>query len=258
MFAKFMEKYPHSFNGDELDMDRTSDRDTYAAAFAARNHFQTADQIEARFHLTQNEKEELAQGELVVRRNTIDLVGLNEQEKNILQKRPKGAPLPSRLAAYGSYNFLFLLDFGSFRDIQRHRNGVCQIPVVDGRYGIHPWYLHELEATLSSDDFAKLQHDIAAQFEAIKALPQANDLDSQYYYPMGTMALVQVSYSVPQTQYVGELRSGKTVHGSLRPIAQKMLQVLETDLPDIALYGDMDAENFTAKRGEQTIMAKAG
>jgi hypothetical protein len=80
---------------------------------------------------------------------------------------------------------------------------------------------------------------------------------SQYLYPMGTMGLVHVSYSVPETIYVGELRSGKSVHPSLRPIAQKMLRVLAADLPGIALHGDMDESSWSAKRGEQTITSKA-
>ena len=32
--------------------------------------------------------------------------------------------------------------------------------------------------------------------------------------------------------------------------------MLEKDLPGIALYGDRDAECWTAKRGEQTIASK--
>ena len=81
-------------------------------------------------------------------------------------------------------------------------------------------------------------------------------LKNQYLYPMGMMGLVQVSYSVPETVYVGELRAAKTVHPSLRPVAQNMLRVLAQDFPGIALHGDMDADSWTAKRGEQTIHGK--
>ena len=73
---------------------------------------------------------------------------------------------------------------------------------------------------------------------------------------MGMQVLVHASYSVPETVYVGELRSGKTVHPSLRPIAQKMLETLEQDIPSLKLYGDRDAESWSAKRGEQTIASK--
>jgi len=182
-------------------------------------------------------------------------------EHNLLKERPSTAPLPWRLESYGRYNFLFFLDFGSFRDIQRHRNGVCQIPLVEPRFGIHPWYLTQCQKLLSSVNYQQLLQDISNQFDEIDILKekgiQTDLLNNQYLYPMGTMALVHASYSVPQALYVGELRSGKTVHGSLRPIAQKILKVLATDFPDMALYGDMEEEGIDAKRGEQTISMKA-
>ena len=46
------------------------------------------------------------------------------------------------------------------------------------------------------------------------------------------------------------------MHPSLRPTAQKMLRVLATDLPGIALHGDMDEDDWSAKRGDQTITGK--
>jgi hypothetical protein len=153
-----------------------------------------------------------------------------------------------------------LLDFGSFRDIQRHRNGVCPIPLIDGRYGLHPWYVSQFNAFLSPQDAEALKRDIAEQFDGIKQLAgkglPVTPMLSQYFYPMGTMGLVHVAYSVPETIYVGELRSAKTVHPSLRPVAQKMMHILQHDLPGIALHGDMDEDSWTAKRGEQTIAAK--
>lgn len=114
---------------------------------------------------------------------------------------------------------------------------------------------------MEAADFVKLTSDIAAQIAAIDGLSsqgiETTLYDNQYFYPMGTQALVHVGYSVPETLYVGELRSGKTVHGSLRPIAQKLMEVLSYDIPGIALYGDRDEDSWTSKRGHQTIAEKA-
>jgi len=260
LFLKLVERYPHSFLADDMDLDTSTPRDDYARDNAARNHYQSAHDLQRRFHLTDDEKASLENGEIVIRREAVDLDGVRDQEANVLATRPRGAHLPWRLESYGNYNFMFLLDFGSFRDIQRHRNGVCQIPLVDARYGLHPWYLNEFESLLAAEDFAALKTEIAAQIAAIEALSAqgiaTNSYDNQYFYPMGLRVLVHTAYSVPETAYIGELRSGKTVHGSLRPIAQKFLQILSYDLPGIALYGDYDTDNWTAKRGEQTIAAK--
>jgi thymidylate synthase ThyX len=260
VFSQLHSKYANSFQGTEMDA-TGSDRDAYAARFGAENNFLSADAAIQRFSLTESDQAALAAGNLVVRRDAVDLAGLTQFEQDALTTRPSGAALPWRLESYGRYNFLFLLDFGSFRDIQRHRNGVCQIPLIDGRFGMHPWYLGQFDALLSPADAGQLRADIDSQFAAIAALSKAGvpatPLLNQYLYPMGTMGLVQASYSVPQTIYVGELRSAKTVHPSLRPIAQKMLEVLGHDLPGIALHGDMDSESWTAKRGEQTITGKS-
>lgn len=259
VFAKLLEKYPNSFKATDMDGPDSGDtRAAYQAKFADSTHFASADELYERYEISDDEKELLQNDGMVVLQDAIDLEGLTRNESEVLNTRPSGAALPWRLEAYGRYNVLSLLDFGSYRDLQRHRNGVCQVPLMDARFGMHPWYMGEMEALLSADAYAAVLREIAAQVEAVKALPYGTAMLNQYLYPMGMQALVHMAYSVPQMVYVGELRSGKTVHASLRPLAQKLLQVLEADLPGIALYGDMDEDSWTAKRGEQTISAKAG
>lgn len=259
MFAGLVGKYPHSFKGDELSAS-DSPRDAYAARYAMRSHFVSVDDIKRQFAPTADEMREIQAGNIVARRQTVDLEGLKKNETETLSMRPQQAYLPWRLESYGRYNFLFLLDFGSFRDLQRHRNGVCQIPLIDGQFGMNPWYMQQFVEHLSAADAAQLQQDIAAQFAAIAALSKQGIATSpaldQYFYPMGVQVLVHAAYSVPETVYIGELRSGKTVHPSLRPVAQKMLEILEHDLPGMALYGDRDEDSWSAKRGEQTISSK--
>jgi thymidylate synthase ThyX len=259
IFARLFEKYPNSFKRDDMEGAATP-RDAYAAQFAERTHFVNAADISHQFGLTGDDLKTINSGGIIARANVIDLAGLRANEKELLSERPKYAPLPWRLESYGRYNLIFLLDFGSYRDLQRHRNGVCQIPLIDGQFGMHPWHMQQFSQHLPPAEWATLQQDIAAQFTAIAALPQqgvkTTPLLSQYLYPMGAQVLVHAAYSVPETVYIGELRSAKTVHPSLRPIAQKMLEVLERDIPGMALYGDRDAESWSAKRGEQTIASK--
>jgi thymidylate synthase ThyX len=260
IFAKIVEKYPHSFKGDEMQDAAGTPRDAYTMANAAHDHYLSADDAIARFDLKPACEDYLREGNIIVRRDNVDLEGLKKFEGETLKARPANVPLPWRLESYGRYNLLFLLDYGSFRDVQRHRNGVCQIPLIDGRYGMHPWYRRQFIDILPGPEADRLLLDIKDQYERIAGLAAqglpATPLLSQYLYPMGTTALVQVSYSVPQIAYVGELRSGKTVHPSIRPVAQKMLEILKADLPGIALHGDMDEDDWSAKRGDQTITGK--
>lgn len=259
IFAGMMEKYPHSYNAADMDV-TDSPRDAYAEEFARRNAFVSVGDIMKQFAPTEDEMKSLAAGDIVARNNTVDLKALRQIEAETLAARPQYAALPWRLEAYGRYNFLFLLDFGSFRDLQRHRNGVCQIPLIEGGFGLNPWYLAQCAEHLSLADAAQLTEDIAAQFEAIKNLPNhgvaVTPTLNQYLFPMGTQVLVHASYSVPETVYIGELRSNKTVHPSLRPIAQKMLEALDRDIPEMVIYGDRELDSWSAKRGEQTIADK--
>jgi len=259
IFAGLLAKYPHSFKGDELEAS-DSPRDAYARQFADRTHFASVDDLTRQFNPSVEDWNLIEAGEIVARRNTIDLEGLRRGEMDILSSRPANVSLPWRLESYGSYNLLFLLDFGSFRDLQRHRNGVCQIPLIDGQFGMNPWYMQQCGDYLETADADQLLRDIEMQFAAIAALGDKGIATTppltQYLYPMGVQALVHASYSVPETAYIGELRSGKTVHPSLRPIAQKMLGILEKDIPGMALYGDREEESWSAKRGEQTIIGK--
>ncbi|MFA4993745.1 MAG: FAD-dependent thymidylate synthase [Bdellovibrionales bacterium] len=257
IFQGLVDKYPHSF--DASDMDVTDNPfDVYAAEFAVRNNFVSTDDLLRRFAPTDDEMKNITAGGVVSRSNTVDFKALQANEAKTLSARPPFAPLPWRLESYGRYNFLFLLDFGSFRDLHRHRNGVCQIPLIDGRYGLAPWYLEQFAEHLSSSEDDVLKRDVAAQFAAIADLPKqgvsVSPAMNQYLFPMGTQALIHASYSVPETVYVGELRSGKMVHPSLRPIAQKMLGVLRRDVPGMAVYGDQEQDSWSAKRGEQTII----
>ncbi|MDD3371749.1 MAG: FAD-dependent thymidylate synthase, partial [Alphaproteobacteria bacterium] len=259
IFQKLVEKYPHSFKATDIDV-TASPADVYMAKFGARDRVVSASEVISRLGITEAELDAIRGGALLARPGTVDLEALKQNEAALLAERPKTAPLPWRIESYGRYNLAFLLDFGSFRDLQRHRNGVCQVPLIDGRFGFHPWYLEQMEDNMPAPEFSKLKASIDAQFAAIAGLAKEGVPVSpalrQYYFPMGTQALVHASYSVPEVVYIGELRSAKTVHPSLRPVAQKLLALLERDLPGMALYGDRDEDSWSAKRGEQTIVSK--
>lgn len=258
IFDQLKLKYPNSFRGDEMTSHDT--RDDYADYFSEKNNFVSPSDLIKRYRVTDAEHAALKSGEMIVRRDALDAEGAREFDGDTLKRRASGAELPRRLSAYGNYNILALIDFGSFRDLQRHRNGLCQIPVIDARYGLHHWYQSQFKSLLSDVDYKMLQQDIAEQINSIQSFGakgiNANAITDQYFYPMGMQVLAHLSYSIPQMAYVGELRSLKTVHGSLRPVAQNLLRALQADFPFMPVYGDFDFDDWSAKRGEQTIAEK--
>lgn len=183
-------------------------------------------------------------------RSNVNTEGL-EHYKDLLMSRPEKTELFFRLAKYGNITFDFPLDYGSFRDLQRHRNGVCEMPLLTTHHGFLPWYLEQLSPELRevAEALIEKQTKLIAELDC-------DNYTKQYYTAMGFTVACQVTYSIPQVIYVSELRSNKTVHATLRVVAQKMAEVLKEVVPYAALHVDTDPENWDIKRGTQDIVKK--
>jgi thymidylate synthase ThyX len=170
---------------------------------------------------------------------------------DLLQKRPAKTGLPVFMGKFGQFNFKFKLDFGSFRDIQRHRNGECLMPLLTTRFGFYPWYLEQLP----NDVRAEAEQIIKEQEVKINALP-VDKFIRQYYIPMGYTIAVDVTYKLPATLYVAELRSNKTVHPTLRQRAHQMSRAIVEKFPQIKIHSDFEASEWDIRRGQQDIVKK--
>jgi hypothetical protein len=170
----------------------------------------------------------------------------DESTNNLMRSRPKYTPLHRNFEELGSYIFAFLLDFGSYRDIQRHRNCILSMPMLTYAK-FHPWYFERYSL--------ELQSKITVLLESIRT-EYAVSAETQYILPMGCVVECILISSLPQTVYLAELRSGTTVHPTLRPIAQSMGDVIIEGFPGISLHVNRDESEFNIKRGEQTIKEK--
>lgn len=194
-----------------------------------------------------------------------DPASLNSANLQYLRYRRRFDPVPNTIFD-GNFVFKFFLDYGSFRDIQRHRNGKCLLPIV-GEYqtDFHPWYLEQ---------FDKYQVPIVREIQRINDLT-TSFIDSyslecetkpdynfygiegilssyQYLFPLGTIVPVKVEYGLAEAIYVAELRSSNTVHPTLRVVAQNIAQAIRENF-DIVVYSDPSKDKFCLKRGNQTI-----
>lgn len=169
----------------------------------------------------------------------------------VLSSRPRGIVLPHFVSDAGSLQLLFDLDFGSFRDLQRHRNGVCRMPLLGSQLGFEPWYVNELPESLREEatELIELQQDAVR-----RVLRNLNEFESQYYHPLGARVRCDVIYGLPALLYVLELRSQKTVHPTLRrrilEAAEKVREVLPTY---VAMHVDRDPNDWDLRRGQQDI-----
>lgn len=165
--------------------------------------------------------------------------------------RPRGAVLPHFLSDLGQVTFRGLLDYGSWRDIQRQRNGVCRVPLLDMQYGMEPWYLEQLPAHVHIRALRLLDE----QARSLSALG-SDCYERQYYVPIGFRVPCQFTYALPAAVYVMELRSSKTVHPTLRRLVHKMVGDFRAAFPTVKLHVDMDPDDWTVRRGSQTIVQK--
>ncbi len=183
-------------------------------------------------------------------RTNISQQELKKYQK-IIDGRPCKTGLPNFLAELGTVTFDFLLDFGSFRDIQRHRNGFCRMPLLTTSLGFNSWYLNQLP--LGSRIKAKKL--IVEQKKLIAKLKTSPEI-KQYYIALGFNVACRVTYGLPATVYVVELRSGKMVHPTLRELALKMREALLAKFPNLSLNCDLEPAAWDISRGLQDIVKK--
>jgi thymidylate synthase ThyX len=180
--------------------------------------------------------------------NRFDLL----QYRDVLKTRPRGCVLPHFLNDLGQFSFSFLLDFGSFRDLQRHRNGVCRMPLLSTTHGFEPWYLDQLD-----DDLAHAAKDLIVELSVQIAGLSDDPVVRQYYTPLGFRVPCHVTYGLSAAVYVMELRSGKTVHPTLRrAVHESFIRPFREMFPVVSLHVDTDPDDWTVRRGDQTITAK--
>lgn len=169
----------------------------------------------------------------------------------LLTTRPPKTELPKWLGCYGEAAFAFTLDFGSFRDIQRHRAVTQRMPLLTTELGFHPWYLAELSPTLRTEAEALL----AAQEAATASLTDDSAL-RQYYLPMGYNISNYLSGDLPALVYLIELRATSLVHPTLAMRAAEMAELLTQQYGPfgLTLHLDPDPGRFNIKRGEADIV----
>ncbi len=174
-----------------------------------------------------------------------------EKHEDIISKRPPKTNLPTFLAELGNMTFEFKLDFGSFRDIQRHRNGICRMPLLTTNFGFNDWYLEMLPDDLREE----AKNLIEKQKERIEKLEISPEI-KQYYIAMGFNVACKTTYGLPATIYTTELRAGRLVHPTLRKIAHKMHEAIQTKFPKIVQHSDLSLDDWDIRRGNQDIIKK--
>lgn len=176
-----------------------------------------------------------------------------ENYKEILETRPMKTELPMAIAECGVLAYEFLLDFGSFRDLQRHRAIAQRMPLLVRKHGFNKWYLNALpeELKIKTEEFIKLQE------EKINKL-NISEEEKQYYTAMGYRVPCRFSGDLKALVYLAELRSTRFVHPTLVEQILKMIKNMKElfEKDGLVFHLDDEPNRFDIKRGEQDIIER--
>jgi thymidylate synthase ThyX len=180
-------------------------------------------------------------------------ININLLPKKVLEDRPVKTELPKYLSEAGTLQFEFLLDFGSFRDIQRHRAVTQRMPLLTTEIGFEKWYLEELPEKLR----ARAKLFLEEQEEKIKKLDASKE-EKQYYIAMGYNISNRLTGNIPALVYLVELRATRFVHPTLRKKARMLAETLSAlfGKRGLVLHLDKEIDRFDIRRGEHDIVLK--
>jgi thymidylate synthase ThyX len=150
---------------------------------------------------------------------------------------------PLRALEHLTYTFDVLVDFGAYRDIQRHRM-VTQTPqettALHG-YSTPP----EIERYGLTDTYRARMDEAAAAYTAIAAdLPS----EAQYVLPLAYRKRALFTWNLREIHHFVQLRSSRQGHEAYRHIAQQVFRELERIQPLLARYIRVDLQDYSLAR----------
>jgi thymidylate synthase ThyX len=150
---------------------------------------------------------------------------------------------PLRALEHLYYTFDIVLDYGAFRDIQRHRMATQTRQQLSTRYGYN--VPDDLVAYGLGEVF---QMCMARAADAYNGIAEAYPLEAQYVLPMAYRIRVLFTWNLRELFHFIQLRSAKQGHFSYRRIAQQVYGEIERVHPALARYMRVDLADYQLGR----------
>jgi thymidylate synthase ThyX len=157
-----------------------------------------------------------------------------------LAKRGPHDP-PPREFEHASFSHEILLDYGAWRDIQRHR--ICT--PLNQTLGVHEGFEFPPEmADVGLEQEFREQMERAAEFHG-RLMANGLGPEAEYVVPMAYRRRMLVTWNLRELFHFIELRSGPKGHQSYRRIAQETWRTLDETHPDLAKHIRVDLSGHT-------------
>ncbi len=158
---------------------------------------------------------------------------LSDEEKRALLKKAAPDPLeqPPREFEHAYFTFDILVDYGAFRDIQRHRMCTQSSQLLSTDHGFSmPVELKEIGL---EKEFSERMNEARELFESMR---EEMPFEAQYCVPLAFKKRVLFTWNLRELWHFIKLRSGKTGHDSYRKIAWLCFKELEDRHPLLAEF----------------------
>ncbi|MCS7082648.1 MAG: FAD-dependent thymidylate synthase [Bacteroidetes bacterium] len=150
---------------------------------------------------------------------------------------------PMRALELVSYSFDVLLDFGAYRDLQRHRMATQLVQPFGPEHG------YELPEPLSRWGLeAKLRGPIERAAQVYAQIAQTHPHEAAYVLPMAYRRRMLLTANLRELHHLIALRSGRQGHPAYRRIAQAMYQEIKRVHPLLARYIRVDLADYALAR----------
>ncbi len=163
-------------------------------------------------------------------------------DEYLKRRGPHDSPL--RALEHLTYTFDVLIDFGAFRDIQRHRMAtqIAQESTAAHGYSTPP----EIEAYGFGPTFHACMAEAGAAYDLI-----VKDFvrEAQYVLPLAFRKRVLFTWNLREIHHFVQLRSGRQGHPSYRSIARQVYRELARVHPLLARYIRIDLDDYSLARG---------
>jgi thymidylate synthase ThyX len=159
----------------------------------------------------------------------------------LARRGPHDAPL--RALEHLVYSFEVLVDFGAYRDLQRHRMA------MQLRQPLTPEHGYEIPEEAERHGFAALfREGMARAADTYAALAPQFPEEAAYVLPLATRVRVLFTWNLRELHHFIALRSGKQGHPAYRRIAQQTFRELERVHPLLASFIRVDLKDYDLAR----------
>lgn len=130
-------------------------------------------------------------------------------------KKKRNFPLPDRYKENGSIEVVFQLDYGSYRDIARHRSVLQPLPLLTTDLGMHPWHLRMLDEIGAAKEIRQMAKKTEQFVDKGLKKEVFEKQFAQYVIPMAYRVSCRITGNLHALGYITELRSSSKVHPTL-------------------------------------------